>query len=173
LHAGDVTGPETIAALERIAPVAAVRGDHDHDLSTLPLVREVTIEGQRIVVVHGNRARRIEEPQTLLWTLSLGYLHPNSSLPRFLHRRFAGADAVIFGHTHRAHVETRDGTLLFNPGGVHQWNPQTARRRLAQRPGWFEWCWLQVARHMRNYPLPSVGILEVTSTAIVPQIVTL
>jgi predicted phosphodiesterase len=150
-----------------------VRGDHDHDLSTLPLVREVTIEGRKIVIVHGNRGRWIEEPQTLLWTLSLGYLNPNSSLPRFLQRRFAGADAVVFGHTHRAHVETRDGTLFFNPGGVHQWNPQTARRRLARGPGWFEWCWLQVARHMRKYPRPSVGILEVSSTAIVAQIVTL
>ena len=29
LHAGDVNGPEAIAELERVAPVQAVRGDHD------------------------------------------------------------------------------------------------------------------------------------------------
>jgi len=115
----------------------------------------------------------MEEPQTLLWTLSLGYWRPNASLPRSLHRRFAGADAIVFGHTHRAHVETRDGTLLFNSGGVYQWNPLTARVRLARGPGWFEWCWLQVARHMRSYQRPSVGILEVSSSAIVPTIVDL
>jgi Calcineurin-like phosphoesterase superfamily domain len=115
----------------------------------------------------------VEEPQTLLWTLSLGYLHPNSSLPRFLHRRFPDADAIVFGHTHRAHIETHNSALLFNPGGVHQWTPQTANLRLARGPGWFEWSWLQVARHMQSYPQPSVGILDVSSTAIVPTIVDL
>ncbi len=173
LHAGDVSGPETLAALERIAPVEAVRGDHDRDLTSLPLSRELTIEGRRIVLVHGNRSRWVEEPQTLLWTLSLGYLHANASLPRFLRRRFPDADAIVFGHTHRAYMESQNGALLFNPGGVHQWNPLTATQRLARRPGWFEWCWLQVARHMRSYPRPSVGILEVSSTAIVPKIVEL
>lgn len=173
LHAGDVVGAETIAELERIAPVEAVRGDHDRELAFLPLSREVTVEGRRIVVVHGNRSRWIEEPQTLLWTLSLGYMHPNSGLPRVLHRRFPGADAIVFGHTHRPHVEQRDATLLFNPGGVHQWNPQTARQRLSQNPGWFEWSWLQVARHLRRYPAPSVGILEVSPSGIVPTVVDL
>jgi len=173
LHAGDVGGAETIAELERIAPVEAVRGDHDRELASLPLSREVTVEGRRIVLVHGNRSRWIEEPQTLLWTLSLGYLQPNSALPRVLHRRFPGADAIVFGHTHRPHIEKRDGTLLFNPGGVHQWNPRTARQRLAQNPGWFEWSWLQVARHLRRYPAPSVGILEVSPSGIVPTVVDL
>jgi putative phosphoesterase len=173
LHAGDVTAPETIAQLERIAPVEAVRGDHDVKLASLPASREVKVEGRRIVVVHGNRSRWIEEPQTLLWTLSLGYLPAGAGLAHALRRRFSGADAIVFGHTHRPHVETREGTLLFNPGGVHQWSPQTARRRLGEHPAWFEWSWLQVARHLRNYPPPSVGILEVSSSAIVPTVVEL
>jgi putative phosphoesterase len=173
LHAGDVNRHETLAALESIAPVVAVRGDHDRALTALPFSREVVVEGRRIVLVHGNRSRWIEEPQTLVWTLSLGYLNPNASLPRFLQGRFAGSDAVVFGHTHRPHVETRNGMLLFNPGGVHQWNPEAARQRLTRHPGWFEWCWLQVARHIRRYQRPSVGILEVSSSAIVPTIVDL
>jgi hypothetical protein len=105
--------------------------------------------------------------------LSLGYLQANTGLPRVLLRRFPGADAIVFGHTHRAHMETRDGTLLFNPGGVHQWNPKTARQRLSQHPGWFEWSWLQVARRLRRYSAPSVGILEVSPSEIVPTIVEL
>jgi putative phosphoesterase len=173
LHAGDVSAPETLTELEAIAPVEAVRGDHDHTLAALPASREVTVEGSRIVIVHGNRSHWVEEPQTLLWTLSFGYFHPNASLPRYLHRRFPSADAIVFGHTHRPHVETLDGTLLFNPGGVHQWNPETARRRLTQAPGWFEWSWLQVARHMRSYQAPSVGILEVSPAGIVPTVVEL
>src|SRR5205823_2662627 len=74
LHAGDVTARETLDELTRVAPVEAVRGDHDSSLEGLPQSRELTVEGKRIVVVHGDRSRWIEEPQTLLWTVSLGLL---------------------------------------------------------------------------------------------------
>jgi putative phosphoesterase len=173
LHAGDVNEPEVIAELGRIAPVEAIRGDHDRTLATLPTSREITVEGRRIVLVHGHRTRWLEEPQTLLWTPTLGYFHPHAGLPRALCRRFPGADVIVFGHTHRPHIETRVGTLLFNPGGVHQWNPTTAANRLRQKPGWFEWCWLQVARHLRVVQVPSVGILEISDSAIVPAVVEL
>jgi uncharacterized protein len=173
IHAGDVNGPETLAALAGIAPVEAVRGDHDRAFGDLPLSREVTVEGRRIVVVHGNRNRWIEEPQTLLWTLSLGAYHAHPGLTRSLRRRFGNPDAIVYGHTHRAHIETVDGTLMFNPGAVHQWNPRTAAARLKRNPGWFEWSWLQVARHMRDVSLPTVGILEVSRSAIVPTVILL
>jgi putative phosphoesterase len=173
VHAGDVNGAGTLAELGRIAPVEAVRGDHDRDLSSLPASREITIEGRRIVITHGNRSRWIEEPYTLLWTLSLGYFLPHKGLPRSLRRRHPGADVIVYGHTHRAHVEWIDGALVFNPGGVHQWNPGSAERRLRQRPGWFEWCWLQVARHMRRYAAPSVGMLEISQAGVVPRVITL
>jgi putative phosphoesterase len=173
IHAGDVNGQETIAALSAIAPVEAVRGDHDRDSAGWPLSRVVTVEGRRIVIVHGNRSRWIEEPQTLLWTLSLGGYHPHRGLPRALRRRFGEADAIVFGHTHRPHIETLDGTLMFNPGAVHQWNPRTAALRLTQHPGWFEWSWLQVARHMYDYAPPSVGILEVSRSEIAPRVIAL
>ena len=171
IHAGDVTTAETLAALETIAPVQAVRGDHDPD--GWPLRRELTVEGRRIVVVHGNRSRWIEEPQTLLWTLSLGAYHPHAGLPRELRRRVGQVDAIVFGHTHRPHVETLDGTLMFNPGGVHQWNPRTTALRLTKNPGWFEWSWLQVARHIRDHLPPSVGILEVSPSGIKPAVIVL
>jgi hypothetical protein len=171
LHAGDINAGSTIAALARIAPVQAVRGDHDRALPDLPETRELTIEGKRIVLVHGQRTRWIEESNTLLWTLSLGYFTPNRGLPRSLHRRFPDADVIVYGHTHRSHAQRVGGALVFNPGAVHQWNPTTTRRRLAQRPGWFEWCWLQVARFIRRYEAPSVGILEIDEGEIVPRIV--
>jgi len=172
VHAGDVDGKETLDALRRIAHVEAVRGDHDRTLD-LPTSREIEVEGKRIVIVHGNRSRWLEEPNTLLWTLSLGYFRPHPGLARDLRRRFPNSDAIVFGHTHRAHAETIDGVLLFSPGGVHQWNPTSVRRRLAQRPGWFEWCWLQVARHLRRFEAPSVGLLEVSPEGIVPTVIPL
>ena len=173
LHAGDITASSTLDELTRIAPVQAVRGDHDRTLVSLPASRELAIEGRRIVLVHGQRSRWIEEPNTLLWTLSLGFWQPNRGLPRSLRTRFPGADVIIYGHTHRRHAGKVGGALLFNPGGVHQWNPSSAVRRLGQRPGWFEWCWLQFARHMRRYEAPSVGILEIGEDGIVPRIVNL
>src|ERR1700687_83028 len=180
-HAGDIDGEEPLADLRRIAPVEAVRGDHDSSLDELPVSRELVIGGKRIVVVHGNRSRWLEEPNTLAWTLSLGYFQPHRGLAHALRRRFPNADAIVYGHTHRAHAETIDGVLLFNPGGVHQWNPTTAAHRLnawrsgrrPRRPGWFEWCWLQVARNLRQYQKPSVGILEVSDSGLAPRVIEL
>ena len=171
LHAGDVNARSTLDELARIAPVEAVRGDHDRTLDDLPASRELTIEGKRIVVVHGHRSRWIEEPHTLLWTLSLGLFRPHADLPRSLRRRFPDAHVIVYGHTHRAHVRQLDGALLFNPGGVHQWNSATARRRLSQKPGWFEWCWLQVARHLIRTEPPTVGLLEIEGGQVVPRII--
>jgi uncharacterized protein len=173
LHAGDVNGEVTLEELAKIAPVHAVRGDHDRELGSLPLTRELTVEGRKIVLVHGNRPRWIEEPYTLLWTLSLGYVQPHRGLPHALRRRFPDADVIVFGHTHRSHMRRVRGALLFNPGGVHVWNRDTVRRRLRQRPGWFEWSWLQVARQMRRVEPPSVGILEIDEDGIVPRIIRL
>ena len=171
LHAGDITATSTLDELARIAPVQAVRGDHDRNLESLPATREIALEGKRVVIVHGQRPRWLEESQTFWWTLSLGFFQPHRGLPSSLLLRFPHADVIIFGHTHRAYVRKVRGTLLFNPGGVHQWNPTTATRRLAQHPGWFEWCWLQVARHMRRYESPSVGIVEIGKDGIVPRII--
>lgn len=171
LHAGDVNSAQTLEELSRIAPVHAVRGDHDRELSSLPATRELTVEGRKIVLVHGNRSRWVEEPHTLLWTLSLGYFQPHRALPRALRRRFPHADVIVFGHTHRSHMRSVKGALLFNPGGVHVWNRDSVKRRLAQRPGWFEWTWLQFARHMRRLEAPSVGVLDLDEDGIVSRII--
>lgn len=171
LHAGDVNEAATLEALARIAPVEAVRGDHDGSLGSLPETRELTLGGKRFVLVHGQRSRWIEEPQTLLWTLTLGYFLPHKGLPRSLRRRFPHADVIVFGHTHRVHIGMVDGAMVFNPGGVHQWSAAAVRRRLAQKPGWFEWCWLQFARHFRRLEGPSIGILEIDEDGMFPRII--
>jgi putative phosphoesterase len=173
LHAGDVNGEPTLAELTRIAPVEAVQGDHDRGLASLPPHREVVVEGRRIVLVHGNRSRWLEEPATFLWTVTLGHYKPHGGLPASLRRRFPDADVIVHGHTHRPVIDKSGRPLVFNPGGVHQWTPATTAARLRRRPGWFEWCWLQVARHIRSYPTPTVGILEVTPSTIEPKIIAL
>ena len=62
LHAGDVGGERTLQRLREVAPVEAVRGDHDANLAGLPLRRQLEVCGRRIAVVHGNRSRLLEEP---------------------------------------------------------------------------------------------------------------
>jgi putative phosphoesterase len=161
LHAGDVGGPSTLERLREVAPVEAVRGDHDGAMTELPLRREVAVGGRRVVVVHGNRTRLIEEPATLLGTLSLGILWPAAGLPGHLKRLHPGADVIIYGHTHRARTDLIGGTLVFNPGAVYQVNEAEAQRRLARRPDWFEWTWLQVIRHRVDRVVSSFGLLEI------------
>lgn len=161
LHAGDVGGPSTLARLREVAPVEAVRGDHDGTMPELPLCLVVAAGGRRLVVVHGNRTRLIEEPATLLGTLSLGTVWVAAGLPGHLKRLHPDADVILYGHTHKARTDLVGGTLVFNPGAVYQVTEAEARRRLARRPGWFEWTWLQVIRHRMDRPVPSYGVLEV------------
>jgi putative phosphoesterase len=172
LHAGDVSARETLDELGRIAPVEAVKGDHDQGL-TLPERRLVEVGGKRIGLLHGNRSRLFEEPATFAGTISLGLWWPQAGLHGWLRRAFPEADAVVFGHTHHAEARRHAGALLFNPGAVYQVTPAEARRRLAGGPGWFEWSWLQVIRHRRTWPQPSVGMLEIGSREIKASILPL
>jgi putative phosphoesterase len=161
LHAGDVGDEETLDRLRELAPVEAVRGDHDGGLGRLPLRRQVEVGGRRIAVVYGNRSRLIEEPITLVATLTLGLVWPRLGMGRWLRRQFPEAEVIIYGHTHMARIEEVNGALVFNPGAVYQVTRSEARNRLHRRPNWFEWCWLQVIRHRRDRPVRSVGVLEV------------
>lgn len=106
LHAGDVTSPELLSALGAHAPVTAVAGNMDPPelRGALPEETVLTLDGVRFGLVHGWGA-----PQ---------------DLPRRVWERFADTDGVsrvdvlVFGHSHRPHVETRDGVLLVNPGSA-------------------------------------------------------
>jgi uncharacterized protein len=172
LHAGDVGSLDTLEELARIAPVEAVRGDHDRDLD-LPERRVVEVAGKRIGIVHGNRSHLFEEPATFAGTISLGYWWPTAGLYRHIRRSVPDVDAVIYGHTHRADTRRLDGTLLFNPGAVYQVTPEEALRRLARGAGWFEAGWLRVMRHRRVWPVPTVGLLEIRPGGIVASILPL
>jgi putative phosphoesterase len=110
VHAGDVQGASILYDLEAIAPLTAVAGNMDVEPVPgwdLPGVARTTVEGVRIAVVHKLQRALVE----------------------------AGADVVVYGHTHRARVEREGATLVVNPGS---------------------------ATHPRSGASPSVGILEIT-----------
>jgi uncharacterized protein len=76
-------------------PVVAVRGNVDTApwAEELPETQVLRVAGRSIYVVH-DRARLVVDPVTV------------------------GCAAVVFGHSHKALVETRDGVLYFNPGAA-------------------------------------------------------
>jgi putative phosphoesterase len=95
VHAGDVGTPEVLEALERIAPVTAVRGNGDRGVwgESLPRFATVEVESARILVVHDLAELEID---------------PVS----------AGCRVVVSGHFHQPSLETRDGVLYLNPGSA-------------------------------------------------------
>lgn len=105
LHAGDVLVGEVLDDLARFAPVHAVLGNNDPELTDrLPEALELDLAGVAVAMVHDSgqakgRARR-------------------------LRRWFPDADVVVFGHSHIPVNEA---------GQAHQWllNPgsPTERRR--------------------------------------------
>jgi putative phosphoesterase len=116
LHAGDVGPLDIIDTLETIAPVHAALGNTD-SWDLVPRVRELVeleLEGRRVVVVHGHQ---------------LG-----SPTPALLRSAHPHADIIVYGHTHRQHIDKRGGSLVINPGaaGPARFNlkPSVARMTL-------------------------------------------
>ncbi len=95
LHAGDIGAPEVLAALARIAPVTAIRGNVDIGpwAQELPETELVELGGATIYMLH-----------------DLGQLD--------LKPEAAGIHVVVYGHSHQAMMEERDGVLYFNPGSA-------------------------------------------------------
>ena len=106
LHAGDVITLAVLREIEAIGPpVLAVHGNvDDADVrAALPARRVVGAAGAKIAMTHdaGPREGRLAR----------------------MRRRFPGADAVVFGHSHLPLHEEQDGFQIFNPGSP------TERRR--------------------------------------------
>ncbi len=95
IHAGDVGNPAVLQALGAVAPVHAVRGNVDVGpwAGTLPATSTVEIGNVRIFVLH-----RIADLD----------FDPAAK----------GFAAVVFGHSHKASQELRNGVLYLNPGSA-------------------------------------------------------
>ncbi len=95
LHAGDIGDSAILDALEKVAPVTAVRGNVD----TAPWARRLpTTE----VIEAGG--------------ISIYMLHDLAQLD--LKPAAAGFRVVIYGHSHQPKIEEKNGVLFFNPGSA-------------------------------------------------------
>ena len=113
-HAGDISHKRVLDELEEVAPVFAVRGNRDFLFSkTLPVNRELNLNGVRVYLTHGH-INPYHYWKDKLENLIYGY-----RIDRY-HRRLLtaepGADVYIFGHSHHAENQLRDERLFFNPG---------------------------------------------------------
>jgi uncharacterized protein len=95
LHAGDIGTPDVIDALRAIAPTFSVRGNNDTEpwAQSIPERQIVEAGGHRILVLH-----------------QIGHL--------FREPAAQSCAAIVFGHTHKPLVETRDDVLYVNPGSA-------------------------------------------------------
>jgi len=103
VHAGDVGSPEVLASLRAHTRVVAVRGNNDR-VSVLPgnIPEQTVVElpGGTLAVVHGHQLARAGERH------------------RRLRERFAGARAVVYGHSHRAVCDLGELPWVLNPGAA-------------------------------------------------------
>ena len=128
LHAGDVDVPGALEPLQAVAPVHAVRGNiHIQDFSNggaaLPAVVELHLAGRRVVLTHGHQPGLFGFSLKVLdviaqWLGLADNSQTNQRIARRLAQLYPEADVIVFGHTHRAHVEQIGATLLVNPGAV-------------------------------------------------------
>lgn len=123
LHAGDLSDGSVIPALEEIAPVVAVRGDHDlPSAPRLPSRAVVQVGGVRIGLLHGKR-RSTDALVVAVHALAARRIAFDAGRARYMARAFRGhhVDAVVFGHWHEAVIADVDGVLVFSPGAVCPW----------------------------------------------------
>ena len=90
LHGGDIDNQSLLDALSKLAPLYAVRGNCDKKWAeNIPKKQNIEICGLRIFMTHRK-----------------------TDIPAFI----KDAKLVVFGHTHKYEVESRNGIMYLNPG---------------------------------------------------------
>jgi len=97
VHAGDIDSADVLERLKSIAPTVAVRGNMDS----------------------GKWAGILKETETIrIGEVVLFVRHVLDGIDTI--PASADADAVIYGHTHRSSIKSREGVLFLNPGSAGQ-----------------------------------------------------
>ncbi len=157
VHVGDIAQERVLDELAEVAPVAAVRGNHDRGtLRRLPLSLVMPAGAYRIGVTHGIRRRGVELPSSLLSVAAgrpvlLGF-------GRQMVRRFTGVDMVITGHLHLSFDQVVDGVRHFSPGAVFV-NELLDGRVPARGPD--AWAYRRYRKRIDDADrLPAIGFVE-------------
>lgn len=108
LHAGDILADPVLQELEAIAPVSAVFGNMDYPATKARMPAKIVhdVEGVRVGLIHGHGVSGdVLDRQD--YDAMHDYVQAQFDEP---------VDCIVYGHTHAAKNEERDGILFFNPG---------------------------------------------------------
>lgn len=102
IHCGDIGHcKETLGLLSSLAPVTAVKGNHDkHTKEKIPLKVKTDIAGWRVGITHGHGENVRREPLSII---------------KFFKDPL---DVIIFGHIHRPFVFQDEELVLLNAGST-------------------------------------------------------
>jgi len=95
IHAGDIGDPAILTKLAAIAPVTAIRGNVDREAWALQVPATNVLE---------------------VCDVSIYVLHNLQELD--LKPEAAGFAVIVYGHSHSAKQEMKNGLLYFNPGSA-------------------------------------------------------
>jgi putative phosphoesterase len=95
IHCGDICDSKVLVELSRIAPVTAVRGNNDKGAWARDLAESDLVSFGKICVY-------------AIHDLSQMDIDPVA----------AGVSVVLSGHSHKPHIESRDGVVYLNPGSA-------------------------------------------------------
>lgn len=110
IHLGDVEGSEDyIPVLAECPTVHMVSGNNDF-FSDLPRELEFELEGYKVMITHGHY---------YYVSLNTGEICRQA--------RARGIDIVMFGHTHKPHLEILEDVTILNPGSLSY--PRQSGRR--------------------------------------------
>jgi len=108
IHAGDFVAPFAAAELRNLAcPVRAVYGNCDGERAGLAAAFKGLGE--------------IREAPFAFSHAGLRFLVSHLDAPLARYVAAAACDVIVYGHTHKAATERRDGILLINPGEAGGW----------------------------------------------------
>ena len=101
IHLGDmISDAEEVAKHYPKLPFCMVPGNCDGWFTTVPLKKQITLEGRSILLSHGHR-----------WDVKSGYDQAIADA------RAVGVDILLFGHTHIPLCQQlEDGLWMMNPG---------------------------------------------------------
>jgi putative phosphoesterase len=98
IHTGDFVARDVLDGLKQMGKVKAVQGNMDSDelKQLLPQKETLEIEGKRVGIIHG-------------WGSPYGIDDRVGGM-------FDNVDIIVYGHSHHAQNEVKNGILFFNPG---------------------------------------------------------
>ncbi len=133
LHAGDMSTPAVLDDLRAVAPVVAVRGDHDRGAGHLPSRVVVTVGGVLIGLVHGSNGRAWDTAVTLAQVGAGREVPWRRALHTALVAGFGSIDVLVYGHWHGPAVDHVGSVMCVCPGAVCPWGSLEGGR--PPRPG--------------------------------------